>query len=356
MSKFPPRLLNFFALDTLDLSHNCIEFISHDVILPDNIRHLILSHNNISDWNNLNANTFLESASNLETLNLAGNPLGTFNGNSDSLLLISGSLKKLDLSNCQIHKITSVMLNGLISLEHLILSSNPLYTLPDLRADKLTSLDVSDCKLAMLRRGVFAQMPLLTFVNFSGNHRLSLVQRNEEFVESESLRQIDLSKCNMNAVELKGFPNLTMANLNGNLITELTDNIFKNNVLIENLDLSSNAISRITVKAFQWLKRIRSVDLSLNMIRYIERETFEHNSQLGSINLSRNFMARLKQFTSQSLTFLNMSRCEITKIDADAIDGFPEIIELDLSYNWFNELPHGFGSSFLQIFDLSRCR
>lgn len=318
---------------------------------------MILSFNNISDWINLNANTFLETATTLETLSLAGNPLGSFSGNNDKLLLISGSLKKLDLSNCQIHKITgSIMLNGLISLEHLTLSSNPLFTLPDLQADKLTSLDLSDCKLGMLRRTVFSQMPLLMFVNFTGNHRLSLIQRNEDFVESVSVRKIDLSNCNMNSVELKGFPNLTTVNLNGNLITELTDNTFQNNVLIENLDLSSNAISRISVKAFQWLKRLRNVDLSLNMIRHIEDETFERNTQLGSINLSRNFMDRFKRFSSQSLTFLNMSRCEITKIDTDALVGFPEIIELDLSYNWFNELSQDFGSAYLQIFDLSRCR
>lgn len=248
------------------------------------------------------------------------------------------------------------MLSGLVNLEHLVLSSNPLYTLPDLQAFSLQKLDVSACKLGMLRRTVFSQMPLLLFVNFSENHRITLVQRNDEHVESVSLRQIDLSMCNMNAVELKGFPNLTTANLNDNLITELTDETFQNNILLESLDLSSNAISRISALAFRWLKRLRTLDLSLNMIRKIDRDTFIDNSQLISINLSRNFIDRFRRFISKSITYMNLSRCEITRIDADAIDDLPEIIQLDLSYNWFDELPPKFGSPLLQILDLSQCR
>lgn len=351
LQTFPPNLQRFFALETLDLSYNRIEYISN-VEFPENLRHLILSYNNISEWINLRPNTFLESALNLETLNLAGNPLKAFNGADDRLLLISMSLKMLNLSDCQIHKITgSLMLSGLVNLEHLILSSNPLFTLPDLQSNSLSTLDVSVCKLTTLRQTVFSQMPMLTFVNFSGNYRISV-----EYVESMSLRQIDLSRCNMNGVELKGFPNLTTANLNGNLITELTEDTFQNNALLEHLELSSNAISRISDITFQWLSRLRSLDLSLNMIQVIETETFANNYKLTTINLSRNYLDRFRRFVSQSLTFLNLSRCEIIKVDEDALNDFPELIELDLSYNWFSELPSEFGSAFLQILDLSRCR
>lgn len=357
LRKFPPNVDRLYSLETLDLSFNRIDFIPNDVIFPDNLRHLILSYNNISNWLSLNPNILLASAATLESLSLAGNPLGAYNGIDERLLLISDSLKTLDLSDCQISKITgSLMLSRLENLEHLILRSNPLYTLPDLQAVSLMTLDVSACKLAMLRRTVFSQMPMLTTANFSENHRLTLIQRNDEYVESVSVRQIDLSMCNMNAVELKGFPNLTTANLSGNLIAELTDDTFENNILLESLDLSSNAISRISLMAFGWLDRLRKLDLSLNMIRKIEPDTFVGNSQLLSINLSRNFIDRFRRFASRSITFLNMSRCEITQIDSDAIDDLSELIELDLSYNWFSELPPKLGSPFLQILDLSRCR
>lgn len=308
----------------------------------------------------MSPNALLLTAINLETLDLSGNPLGAFtgpDGQLGQLLLVSNSLKKLNLSNCNIHKISGpIMVTSLVKLEQLILSSNPLYTLPDLQASSLQQLDVSACKLGMLRRTVFAQMPQLLFVNFSGNHRLTLVQRDNEYVVSVSLRQIDLSVCNMNAVELKGFPNLTAANLSGNLITELTPETFQNNVLLESLDLSSNGINRISSLAFRWLNRLRTLDLSLNMIRQIDRDTFVDNSQLVSINLSRNFIDRFRRFISKSISYMNLSRCEIMSIDADAIADLPELIEIDLSFNWFSELPPNFGSPMLQILDMSQCR
>ncbi|XP_031629345.1 insulin-like growth factor-binding protein complex acid labile subunit [Contarinia nasturtii] len=356
---FPPKLINYFALEVLDLSYNRIIFISQNVMLPNNLRHLKLSYNNISEWFNFMPKSFIKFASNLETLDLAGNPLGSFK--DDQLWLISSSLKRIDLSNCQIHQIAgSSMLSGLINLEYLKLSSNPLHSLIDLKAKKLMSLDVSECTLAMLQPTVFSHMPALTYVNFSGNHHLSLetkgTSNENEYVESVSLRQIDLSNCNMNNVELRGFPNITWVNLNGNLITELLDDTFGNNILIEHLGLSSNAISRIPVHAFQRLKQLRSIDLSLNSIRQIEADTFAENNLLTSINLSRNYIDRFRRFTCDGLTFLNMSRCQIVEIDRDALENLHELIELDLSYNMFSELPNQFVAPFLQILDLKRCR
>lgn len=357
LQKFPPNLDRFVALETLDLSHNHLEYIPNDVVFPDNLHHLILSHNNISSWINLSPNTFLQTAINLVTLDLASNPLGASNGADVQSILISASLKTLNLSDCSIQKIASShMLSGLVNLEHLILSSNPLYTLPDLQAYNLLKLDASACKLGMLRRNVFSQMPQLMFVNFSENHRITLVQRNGQYVESLSLQQIDLSMCNMNAVELKGFPNLTAAHLNGNLITELTAETFQNNILMENLNLSSNAITRISPLSFRWLNHLRILDLSFNEIRQIDRDTFIDNPQLTSINLSYNVFERFRRFISKSITYLNLSRCEITRIDADAIDDLPELLELDLSYNWFSELPHKLSSTLLQNLDMSQCR
>lgn len=232
-----------------------------------------------------------------------------------------------------------------------------MHTLNDLKANRLISLDVSACKLTTLRRTLFFQMPQLTYVNLSQNHRLSLYHYlNDEYVESLTLRRIDLSNCNMNAVELKGFPNLTTVILRGNLITQLNADTFRNNTLIENLDLSYNAINHITAMAFHWLTYLRNLDLSFNMIRRIEIDTFRDNQQLTSINLSRNYIERLRLITSNSLTYLNMSWCEIIRIDGNAFDNLPELIEMDLSNNLFNELPSRLGSRLLQILDLSRCR
>lgn len=301
LTKFPSKFFNFFALDTLDLSHNNFEFIPQNVTLPANLRYLDLSQNNIRNWMKLNPNALLRAAPNLETLILAGNPLDAYIGDDERLLLVSNSLKKLDLSDCQIGKITDTsMLSGLVNLDQLVLRSNPLYNLPDFIAEKLTSLDVSDCRLLSLQRTVFSQMPQLNFVNFSGNHYISLVEQNGRFVESKSLQVIDLSRCNMTSVELNGFTNLTNAILKENRITELTDNSFQNNDSIEKLDLSFNEIFRISAAAFYWMERLRTLDLSSNRIRTIESETFARNYELRHIDVSRNAIERFQRFEKYS--------------------------------------------------------
>lgn len=357
LDTIPTNLDQYTLLETLDLSYNQIATISTEIKFPISLRYLHLSYNNITNWLQINPNTILHSAINLHTLSLAGNPLKSFTGNDEHFLLTSNSLKLLDLSECQITKILGPLtLSGLVNLEHLLLSGNPIRTMPDLIADKLLSLDLSLCTITVLRRTVFSHMPLLTYVNLSGNHRLSLSYQPDEYVESKSLRRIDLSHCNMDAIELKGFPNITTVILRNNLIGPLTFSSFENNTLIENLDLSHNAINYMSVVAFRTLKRLKNIDLSFNMLRHVEPEIFRDNSFLRTINLSHNYIERFRRIYSDSLTYLNMTWCEILSIDKDAFGGMPELVELDLSNNLLSELPDHLEAKQLQILDLSRCR
>lgn len=357
METLPRNAHRFNQLKTLNLSHNRIEFIASNTILPINLQILILSYNNISNWLYINPTVIFQSALNLHTLDLSGNPIRAINGNDEKSLLISDSLRVLDLSDCQLTKLTGpLILTGMLNLEHFIIKSNPLLNLPDLKADKLIRFDASACKLTKLRRTVFTHMPMLTYVNLSDNHRLSLSLNGDESVESESLRWIDLAQCYMDSVVLKGFPNVTTVLLNGNSLPQLTGDTFKNNERIEYLDLSYNAITHIELSTFYGMKRLRAVDLSFNMIREFDKNTFRSNQQLTKINLSRNTIERVQRLISDSLTYLNLSWSEVLTIDKDAFDDLPKLIELDLSNNLINEFPSNMQSPLLQILDLSRCR
>lgn len=243
-------------------------------------------------------------------------------------------------------------------MEHLILSGNPLHSISNLSSPKLMSINLSHCKLTALRKTVFSQLPSLTYVNLSRNHRLSLTKNIDEsdFVASDSLKRIDLSLCNMDDIELQGFPNLITAILRGNLITALNRKSFENNPILENLDLSYNAITNVSSGSFRDLRYLKHLDLSFNMIRRIEKDTFKHNDLLTSINLSRNYIDRLNRFVAKSLTHLNMSWCEIMTIDLDAFVEMHEIIDLDLSNNLFTYLPSSLRSDTMQSLNLERCR
>lgn len=348
----------FTALETLDFSHNEISSIPETASLPPNLRHFYMSNNNVTNWADISPNRLLVTAANLHTLSLAGNALRSLTSNDERLLLISGSLKSLNLSECGISRISGhLTISGLINLEQLLLSGNPLHSLPSLRADRLVSLDLSQCQITHLRADVFASMPVLTYVNLSRNPRLTLQHRNRsEFVQSASLRRIDLTQCNMDEVELIGFPNLTTVILRKNLISQLTWETFDVNEQLENVDLSYNSISHIASTAFRRLVRLKNLDISYNMIRKVEPDTFRQNTYLTSINLSHNYIDRFRRIAAISLTYLSVAWCEIMDMDLDAFNDMPELIELDLSHNLIRDFPATLHSATLQILDLSNNR
>lgn len=197
---------------------------------------------------------------------------------------------------------------------------------------------------------------MLTYVNLSKNHKLSLIRNAGEHVTSDSLKRIDLSMCNMDAIELLGFPKLTTAILRGNLIKAIDGQSFANNTELENIDLSYNAVTYLSSNAFRKVKQLKHLDLSFNVIPKIERETFKHNDLLTSINLSRNYIETLSRMSARSLTYLNLSWCGVINIEYDALAEMLELIELDLSDNLISEFPVSLQSDTLQTLDLSMCR
>ncbi|XP_037035716.1 toll-like receptor 6 [Bradysia coprophila] len=357
ITAFPLELNELMTLTVLELSNNRIQTIDENALDGcTNLRFLYLNHNNISNWVDINPNLLLQPAVHLEELSLAGNPLTSFTTVDQSYVLTSSSLKLLDLSDCKITKIVGPVLDGLLNLEHLILSGNPLHQISDLKSTSLLALDLSQCKLSYLQPTVFSKLPLLTYVNLSRNTKLQLARNVGEFVKSESLKRIDLSNCNMDAIELTGFPKLTTAILRGNLIKFIDGQSFLNNVELENIDLSYNAIMQLGSGSFRKIKQLKHLDLSFNVIPKIERETFKHNDLLTSINLSRNYMDTLHRITARSLTYLNMSWCGILHVEYDAFAEMGELIELDLSNNLIYDFPVSLQSDSLQTLDLSMCR
>lgn len=293
----------------------------------------------------------------LEHLQLANNPLTSFSSYDAAGTLQSDNLRTLDLSDCSITKITgqSVLL-GMPRLEQLILRGNPLRTISDMISGTLHTLDLSHCKLTFVQPNALQNLHALRTLSLAHNTRISLTRRADELVHSVSVQRLDLSYCNMDTIEIGGFPNLTTAILRGNLINRLRRDSFEPNAALEEVDLSSNAITHVSSQALQRLPMLKRLDLSFNMIRRVERETFRHNDMLTGINLSRNFIERMSRIDGRSLTHLNMSWCEVLNIDLDAFNDMPELRALDLSNNLFSEFPVTLHSAKLQSLDLSMCR
>lgn len=358
LAEFPAFVTELPSLHTLDLSQNQLDTIDAEVTsiatLPA-LRILRLNSNLIASWAALRP--LIAAYEQLEHLNLADNPLTSFSSYDPASTLHNANLRTLDLSDCKITKITGqTVLQGMPRLEHLILRGNPLRSVSDMISVSLHTLDLSNCKLTFVQPNLLQNLPALRAVNLAHNTRISLSRKAEEFVHSVSVQRLDLSYCNMDTIEIGGFPNLTAAVLRGNLINRLRRDSFELNSALEEVDLSANAITHVSSQALQRLPMLKHLDLSYNMIKRIERETFRHNDMLTSINLSRNFIERMSRIDGRSLTHVNMSWCEVLSIDLDAFNDMPELLELDLSNNLFSEFPVTLHSDKLQSLDLSMCR
>jgi Leucine-rich repeat (LRR) protein len=272
-------------------------------------------------------------------------------------MLVSPSLKWLDLSNCKIQKVVGdEVIEGLKQLEYLHLDGNPLRTIPDMSSSSLKHLHLSGCKLTNLQPTALSKLTALTYINLARNTQLSFSTKPKEYLRSESLKRIDLSYCNLDTIPLSGFPNLVMAILKGNMLKLVTADSFYDNPALEIVDLSSNSITYISGQSFRQLPALKQLDLSYNMIQKIEKDTFVENVHLTDINLSKTYLSKFGRLEADSLAHLNMSYCEIMEIEPDAMTGLPSLKMLDLSKNIISEIPPNFTSASLQILDLSYCR
>lgn len=107
LTTFPDNLSDFPLLTTLQLSYNEISEIPKTALTGcTNLRFLYINGNNITNWADIHPNDLLLPAIGLETFSLASNPLTSFSTIDQTFVLISSSLKILDLSDCRITKVS----------------------------------------------------------------------------------------------------------------------------------------------------------------------------------------------------------------------------------------------------------
>lgn len=114
LTEFPSNLRDFPLLKSLDLSNNQITSVP-ELALDEctSLQYLYLNSNNISSWSDINPNTVLKPAISLESFSMSDNPLASFTTVDHSFILVSSSLKLLDLSRCQFTRITDHVLAGM---------------------------------------------------------------------------------------------------------------------------------------------------------------------------------------------------------------------------------------------------
>lgn len=351
-ASIPTNISSFKSLEYLNLSHNKLSYLDEFALAGlENLKVLDLSNNLFKDWLDIHKDAFA-SVPSLVELNLSHNFLGGFPDVMSDYPLKSKSLTTLFINNCSITNILSDVLLGLPSLEKLSLVENPLINInTQIKSDSLKIVDLSSCNLQRIHSDAVLELSSLETLIISKNYQLKKFN-----CRSKSVKDLDMSHCNLESVPVTHTPNLTKVNFKGNHLREIPEKAFHSYPSLKSLDLSNNAIETVDVSGFLGLAHIQTIDLSFNTISLIHSETFITNTKLEKLNLSRNYLSNLDQLIVDSLVWLDMSYCEVTKINRDSLMMMPKLQRLNISRNLISSIPDKLGAEQLRVLDLSMCR
>uniref|UniRef100_A0A224XQ64 Putative toll-like receptor 4 isoform x2 n=1 Tax=Panstrongylus lignarius TaxID=156445 RepID=A0A224XQ64_9HEMI len=166
------------------------KLINVELDIPTRVEWLELSNNYISL---LRDNIFQDLGfERIIVLNLNNNAINEIGLNAFKGLKY---IKFIDLSGNHLYKLDAATFENNPSLEHLILSSNPLrsipYQRPFLISNSLQNLEISQCRFSYFPPDSFAFLPSLNHLNISNNDILML---HENLLNSlTNLKELDIS-------------------------------------------------------------------------------------------------------------------------------------------------------------------
>ncbi|XP_034478124.1 protein artichoke-like [Drosophila innubila] len=341
-NEFPRNFSNIKDLWYLDLSNNHIDKLDSNALKGFySLRNLMLANNLITSWEDINASVSFTKAPQLETLSLRGNRLGSFNQQ-----LFSETLETLDISDCHISNVNFDFINQLPRLQDLSMANTNLSQIKQL--PHIWRLDLSNCSLQQIDLS-FSYYKL----NLSHNPALQLNFNDMDF---EEYLELDLSYCNLDKIDFSRLRKLHKAHLQGNALESINANTFANNIELSLLDLSENSISVIENNSFNSLINLYNLNLANNKIVHLNENLISGSESLAELNLSHNKIQKLTKIISNSVEYINMSWCNISTIEINALSNLSVIEVLDLSHNLINNIPNEFESNTLTALILSNCR
>ena len=222
----------------------------------------------------------------------------------------------------------------------------------------LINLELSNCDLLFLQRGIFAHLVQLKSINLSNNMFFSI--DNHFLIANQKLETIILKNNlldSINKTAFSTFDNLEVLDLSYNFISILKDGcinclslkvLFLNNNTIRNisetafhgmpnltdLTLYNNKISQLTRNVFKELFYLEHLFLNNNVISEIHYDTFWRLSALKSIHLGSNCLTQPIQPSlfpyCNNLTEIDLSDNEIKHIDNNAFSSCDSLQYLNL--------------------------
>lgn len=332
----------------------------------DNIQHLEVSNIAPQDgWlNTLEDRLFVDlGLSKLESIKITNTSLKSIDINAFRGL---PNLYDLVLSDNDIVTIDPDTFEFSTFLHRLVLAGNPLK--PDvkkyfLKSESLTELDISRCNLSRITPEMFSELDALIFLNLASNN-LKDIGHFWRYKDFEFIEELDLSDNQIQKIEskiLSEHSELASLNLRKNLLESFD---FVDVPELEELDLSQNRFQEISANTFKNVPEVIHVNLSYNQIHFIAEDSFIHVPNLKHLDLSHNrirgplpvYMLQknmdienlklsgnknMKVFTGEeglsgqhnNLYTLDISDCGLEKISSKSFQRMENIVSLNLSGN-----------------------
>ena len=139
----------------------------------------------------------------------------------------------------------------------------------------------------------------------------------------------------------KNAVNIERINLGGNGITKLPENLFANNKKLKTVNLSSNNLGNIPENLFANNPELDSVEFSQSWLSTLPANVFANNKKLKTVSLSNNKIVSLPNDlfkNNTGLTFLSFTDNELTKLPA-SVANLTSLTQLYAANNKLTSLP-----------------
>ncbi|KAL1492940.1 hypothetical protein ABEB36_011101 [Hypothenemus hampei] len=178
-SLHPDTFKNMPLIYNLNLAYNDLISIEKSLVYIGSLRILDVSYNNIRSLSEA-----FNTNKNLETLNIAGNPLNELNPSDFAL---NKAMKKIDASNCKLDQIWSNRKTSLSELKKLLLAGNHLksISIEDFKiVPRLQQIDLHDNPLKLNDQ-------LCDVINYLQQNYVSLIEYPKNTTDNGLLNDID---------------------------------------------------------------------------------------------------------------------------------------------------------------------
>ncbi|KAL1464284.1 hypothetical protein WDU94_003946 [Cyamophila willieti] len=200
------------------------------------------------------------------------------------------NLYDLDLSNNNIITIDPDTFEFSSFLHRLVLAGNPLKPEVNkyfLKSESLTELDISRCNLSRITPEMFSKLDNLIFLNIASNN-LKDIGHFWNYKDFEFVEELDLSDNQIQKIDTKilsDHSELVTLNLRKNLLESFD---YVDIPELEDLDISQNRFQEINANTFKNVPEVIHVNMSYNQIHFIAEDSFIHVSNLKHLDLSHN--------------------------------------------------------------------